>query len=241
MASTDSGRYCAEMHKAFDQHSSKRYTNVLAKHSASLILLALAICASTSANAEIYSCKDEAGRTITSDRPLPDCGNRAIRVLRPDGLQKGEIAAPLTAEQKAQKDAADERRRAQENAIREQKQYDRALMAAFPTVQALEASRKRQVAEIAEEIAAAKRRIELKYPDLQAAQAELEFYKSKPVPGFVRNKIQSAASAILVEDELITAKNSEIEMLNKKYDSDGKRLRELVDPATGKLAQATKH
>ena len=142
---------------------------------------------------------------------------------------------------RSQKEIADEKRRTQENAIREQKQYDRALMAAFPSVQALEASRKRHVAEINEEIAAAKRRIELKYPDLQAARAELEFYKSKPVPGMVRNKIQTAASAILVEDELITAKSSEIELLNKKYDSDGKRLRELVDPVTGKLAQATKH
>lgn len=205
------------------------------------VVLALTVCISAPVEAEIYSCKDEAGRTLTSDRPLPECGNRAIRVLRPDGLQKGEIPVPLTAEQKAQKEIADEKRRTQENAIREQKQYDRALMAAFPSVQALEASRKRHLAEINEEIAAAKRRIELKYPDLQAAKAELEFYKSKPVPGLVRNKIQTAASAILAEDELITAKNSEIELLNKKYDSDGKRLRELVDPVTGKLAQATKH
>lgn len=192
-------------------------------------------------NAEIYSCKDEAGRVLTSDRPLPECGNRSIRILRPDGVQKGEIAAPLTAEQRAQKDIADEKRRTQENAIREQKQYDRALMAAFPSVQALEASRKRQVAEIAEEITAAKKRIELKYPDLQSAKAELEFYKSKPVPGMVKNKIQTAASAILVEDELINTKNSELELLNKKYDSDARRLRELVDPVTGKLAQAIKH
>ena len=205
------------------------------------VLITVFMWISTPVKAEIYSCKDESGRTLTSDRPLPECGNRAIRVLRPDGLQKGEIAVPLTAEQKAQKDIADEKRRTQENVIREQKQYDRALMAAFPSVQALEASRKRHVAEINEEIAAAKRRIELKYPDLQAAKAELEFYKTKPVPGMVRNKIQTAASAILVEDELIIAKNSEIELLNKKYNSDGKRLRELVDPVTGKLAQATKH
>ena len=204
-------------------------------------LIAIALCASMPVKAEIYSCKDETGRTLTSDRPLPECANRVMRVLRPDGLQKGEIAIPLTAEQKVQKDIADEKRRSQENAAREQKQSDRALMAAFPSVQALEASRKRQVAEIAEEIFAAKKRIELKYPDLQAAKAELEFYKTKPAPALVKNKIQTAASAILVEDELITAKNSELEALNKKFDMDGKRLRELIDPVTGKLAQATKH
>lgn len=191
--------------------------------------------------ADLYSCKDEAGRVISSDRPLPECGNRSIRILRSDGVQKGEIAAPLTAEQKIQKEIVDQKKKAQENAQREQNQSDRALVAAFPSLQALEASRKRQVAEITQEISSAKKRIELKYPDLEAANAELEFYKKKPVPNVVKSKIQTAALSILVEDELIATKNSELAQLNKKYDSDGKRLRELSDPVTGKLAQAPKH
>ena len=207
-----------------------------------ILTIALVMCGlSASAYAEIYSCKDESGRVLTSDRPLAECGNRTIRLLRTDGLQKGEIAAPLTVEQRAQKEIDDQKRRVQENALREQKQYDRALIAAFPSVQALEASRKRQVGEIMQEITAAKKRIEFKYPDLEAANAELEFYKTKPPPASLKNKIQTAAHSILVEDELIATKNAEIAMLNKKYDTDGKRLRELMDPVTGKLAQAIKH
>jgi hypothetical protein len=76
---------------------------------------------------------------------------------------------------------------------------------------------------------------------LTAAQNELEFYKGKKVPAVVTNKIQIAANAILVEDELIRAKQAEIVQVQAKFNGDAKRIRELLDPVTGRLAQAVKH
>jgi PBP1b-binding outer membrane lipoprotein LpoB len=191
--------------------------------------------------AEIYTCKDATGRVITSDRPMIECANSAIRVLRPDGATKRLIPAPLNEEQKLQKEIADAKAREETARLRDQKQRDGALTAAFPTMKALEDSRKRQIAEINAEIDTSKKRIESKYPDLKKATAEMEFYRKQAAPYDVKSRIQLAANAILVEDQLIQAKRGEIQALNEKYDSDAKRLRELIDPSTGKLAQAAKH
>jgi hypothetical protein len=192
-------------------------------------------------HAEIFSCKDDAGRIITSDRPIPECSKRDVRVLRQDGLTKGVIPAPLTEEQRKQRDVDLEIKRAKDNQERERLSRDRALVAAYPDMASLEVQRKRQIQDVQVEIEAAKKRILLREPDLKEAQAELEFYRGKKVPGSVNNKISLAASAILVEDELIRAKQQEILTVNSKFDSDARRLREISDGVTGRLAQSTKH
>jgi hypothetical protein len=194
-----------------------------------------------SAKAEIFSCKDETGRMITSDRPIPECSKRDVRVLRQDGLAKGVIPAPLTDEQRKQRDVDLDVKRQKDNQERERLSRDRALVAAYPDLASLEVQRKRQIQDVQVEIEAAKKRILLKEPDLREAQAELEFYRGKKVPGNVNNKIALAASAILVEDELIRAKQQEILTVNSKFDSDAKRLREISDGVTGRLAHSTKH
>jgi hypothetical protein len=192
-------------------------------------------------NAEIFSCKDEAGRIISSDRPIPECSKRDIRVLRQDGLTKGVIPAPLTDEQRKQRDIELEIKRLKDNQERERLSRDRALVAAYPDLASLEVQRKRQIQDVQVEIDAAKKRILLKEPDLKEAKAELEFYRGKKVPGSVNNRIALAASAILVEDELIRAKQQEILTVNSKFDSDAKRLREISDGLTGRLAHSSKH
>jgi hypothetical protein len=191
--------------------------------------------------AEIFSCKDETGRIITSDRPVAECSRRDIRVLRQDGLTKGVIPAPLTEEQRKQRELELEIKRHKENQDRERLARDRALVAAYPDLASLEAQRKRQIQDVQIEIDAAKKRILVKEPDLKEAKAELEFYRGKTVPVNVSNKIALAASAILVEDELIRAKRQEILSMNAKFDADAKRLREITDGVTGRLAQSTKH
>ncbi len=206
-----------------------------------LVIVLVGAALPDSAKAEIFSCKDEAGRVITSDRPIPECSKRDIRVLRQDGLAKGVIPAPLTDEQRKQRDIDLEIKRQKDNQDRERLSRDRALVAAYPDVASLEVQRKRQIQDVQVEIEAAKKRILLKEPDLREAQAELEFYRGKKVPGNVNHKIALAASAILVEDELIRAKQQEILTVNSKFDSDAKRLRELSEVTTGRLAQSTKH
>ncbi len=189
----------------------------------------------------IYSCKDEHGRTITSDRPISECTRRDIRVLRRDGITKEVLPAPLTEDQRKQRDFEEEQRQIRLNQLKEQQTRDRALMAAYPNLEAIEVARQRRLREVQTEIQQSRERILVKYPDLKAVQNEMEFYKGKVAPPLVKGRLQVAATAILVEDELIRNKTQEMVGINAKYDADTQRLRQLIDPATGRVAQATKH
>ena len=60
-------------------------------------LFFLSICIAPGAHATIFMCKDASGRTITSDRPIPECAERTVWEYGNTGSLKREIAAPLTA------------------------------------------------------------------------------------------------------------------------------------------------
>jgi hypothetical protein len=64
-------------------------------------------------HAETYACTDSTGRTIFDVRPPPECKDRDIRILNPDGSVKRNIPAPLTLEQQRERDG-EGRKRAQE-------------------------------------------------------------------------------------------------------------------------------
>ncbi len=194
-----------------------------------------------SVDSHIYSCKDDQGRTITSDRPISECTRRDIRVLRADGITKNVLPAPLTEDQRKQRDTEEEQRQIKLNAQKEQQTRDRALMAAYPNLEAIEVARQRRLREVQTEIQQARERILVKYPDLKSVQNEMEFFKGKPVPSAVKSRLQVAATSILVEDEVIRNKTQEMAVINNKYDSDLQRLKQLIDPSTGKIAQAIKH
>ena len=90
--------------------------------------------------AQIFSCKDAKGRTLTSDRPIAECAG-AVRELREDGAMRREIAAPLTPEQQRLKDEEDARAQMLAHQKREQALRDKALLMAYPSVESLEQMR----------------------------------------------------------------------------------------------------
>ncbi|MDF3035707.1 MAG: hypothetical protein K0S28_981, partial [Paucimonas sp.] len=79
------------------------------------------------ASAQIYMCKDASGRTLTSDRPIPECSNREMREMGKDGVTRRVIAAPLTAEEKRKRTQEEEKKKAEATALEEQRKSDRAL------------------------------------------------------------------------------------------------------------------
>ncbi|MFD2270416.1 DUF4124 domain-containing protein [Undibacterium arcticum] len=115
----------------------------------SLALLALVPVA---ARAEIYICKDGGGHTITSDRPVAECADRVMRVMS-GGLVRREIAAPLTPEQRRQKQVEQDKLRADAVAAEEQRQLDRILLARYQSDLDIEAARKRALQPVQDLIA----------------------------------------------------------------------------------------
>jgi hypothetical protein len=176
----------------------------------------------------IYTCKDEHGRALSSDRPIPECAHRPMLELNNSGVVKREISAPLTKEQLRQKDLDEQQKRVVENLRRQQESRDKGLMLAFANVDALERTRTRQVDDINDNIAAAQRRMISSHQELKVAQAAADAIKGRPVPEAMLRRIRQIAQVILDDDALIVKLRAEHEQINQQFDRDAIRLRMLL-------------
>jgi Domain of unknown function (DUF4124) len=180
----------------------------------------------------IYSCTDDDGRTITSDRPIQACARRPMRELNPDGSLRRTIQPPLTKEQEHEQAAREKQRQEALWARRVQQARDRNLLLMFEDEGALESMRRRGLADIDHEIRLATQRILSLDKELKLAQDAAEEWKRanprKQLPFTFQQRITDAANSILAEDALVRDRNAERERVNSRFDADARRLRELL-------------
>ncbi|MFC6518744.1 DUF4124 domain-containing protein [Undibacterium arcticum] len=201
----------------------------------SLALLALVPVA---ARAEIYICKDGGGHTITSDRPVAECADRVMRVMS-GGLVRREIAAPLTPEQRRQKQVEQDKLRADAVAAEEQRQLDRILLARYQSDLDIEAARKRALQPVQDLIAGSNQAIANAEKQHSSVKAESEFYQNKPLPFTLRRKQEEATRTIQNEQSNIQDQSATIDDINATYDAAMKRYRELRGSDASKPAIAS--
>lgn len=180
-----------------------------------------------SAAGGIYTCTDDKGNKLTSDRPIPACSGREQRLLNRDGSLRRVVPPTLTADERAEQEAAERRaavaRAAQADAVRR----DRNLMARFPN----EAAHRKAREAALDTVRVAMRATESRLAELTAArkplEEEAEFYKGKPLP--IRLKQQIDANDAGVEAQKVAAQNQEAEVvrINRLYDVELAHLRQL--------------
>lgn len=194
------------------------------------------LLAAGSAHAQIYMCKDAAGRTITSDRPIPECADRVIRELDTAGRTRREIRPPPTAEEKRQKDLQEEKRKADELAADEQRRNDRLLRSRFRSEDDLNAARAQSIAVVEEQLKRERARLASSEKQQQRTQAEIESLKKRnaPVPVSMQQQLDDEAQSANDTMNKIQEHEAEIAQINAKYDAMLKRYREMAGVATGK-------
>lgn len=201
----------------------------LAKPWFCLSLALLPVCS----QAQIFTCKDAAGRMLSADRPIQECANRPMREISREGWVRREIAAPLTAEQKRQLQLQDEQRKAQQVALEEQRQFDRVLMMRYSSEASIETARKRELQLQQEKLQEAGRLIIDAERSSAEARAEAEFHKKKNLlPANLLQKRDLAEQAIRTGKQDISQIEAAIVQTNVRYDSTLKRFRELSAPDT---------
>lgn len=189
------------------------------------------------AQTRIYTCKDASGRTLTSDRPLPECQGREGRVLSGQGTTVQKIDAPLTPEQIAAREAEQHKKREEDERRREQARKDKALLNTYSSLDDIENKRQRALAQVEREMRESERRISLL--DRQAAEnrAEAEFYKKKALPPELKRRVDENEASIRAERHLYEAKKGEVAQVNARFDEDRRRYVDLtgaVNPAPEK-------
>ncbi len=192
------------------------------------------------AQTRIYTCKDASGKTITSDRPLPECQGREGRVLSGQGATVQKIDAPLTPEQIAAREAEQQKKREEEERRREQLRKDKALLNTYASLDDIESKRQRALAQVEREMRESERRVSLLERQASENRAEAEFYKKKALPPELKRRVDENEAALRAEKGLYGAKKGEVAQVNVKFDEDRKRYIELTGVATPTAEKAPK-
>jgi len=189
----------------------------------------LAFAASVVAQAGIYSCTDAKGRTITADRPIPECTDRAQRELSSSGLLKRQMGPSLTAHEQAAHDEkatqlADLRAREAE-----ERRRDKALLLRYPTPAVHDQERAAALQQIDEVIkASSKRKGELADQRMTLA-GELEFYVKdlSKTPGSLKRRLEENDSSALVQQKFIADQDQEKKRVNQRFNEELVKLKQL--------------
>jgi hypothetical protein len=196
-----------------------------------LLLLAVAAGPSSFAAQTIFCCHDQSGRQVCGDILPPACYARAYRELGDSGRTARAVAAPLTAEQRAQRAADEQRRKEQERALNEQKRKDQALLNTYGSPKDIEVMRSRAERDLAAAIRASEEKIGEILKQRKRFEDEAEFYRNRPLPVEVVKGLRDADNEIKSQESVIESKKKDQEAIRLKYDEDLRRFLELSQRA----------
>lgn len=203
--------------------------------SAALALCALALPPAAPAQAAgpvpsvagIYTCVDAQGRRLTSDRPIPDCVSREQRVLNRDGSVRQVVPPTLTAEERAEREAAQRQaelaRAAQADAVRR----DRNLMARYPNEAAHRKAREAALDTVRVAMRITEKRVKELAAERKPLLDEAEFYQGRMLPAQLKQALDNNEAAVVAQRQSAANQEQELARINRLYDLELDRLRLL--------------
>ena len=186
-----------------------------------------AIFSNRAMNGTVYCCNDSSGKQVCGDILPQACIGRAYREVGRSGTTLRHVSAPMTAEQRAQRQAEEEQRKIEAAKRKEQELKDRALLETYGNERDIEAMRTRAENDILQAISAAESKIETAKKGRKKFEDEAEFYQKKPMPPDVKKGLKEADIEIEAQESVIVAKKKELETVRAKYDEEKARFIEL--------------
>lgn len=182
---------------------------------------------SAMAAAGIYSCIDNTGKRLTSDRPIPECLDREQRVLNKDGSQRQTLPPRMNAEERAIEDERLRQKAQAEAAQKDAIRRDRNLMLRFPDEATHNKAREAALDDLRKGIEVSDRHLKDLQEDRKPLLAETEFYKGKRLPGKLKSKLEANEAQQQAQKDIIQNQTAETARVNALYDAELKRLRRL--------------
>ena len=201
-----------------------------------LVVLTLA---AAPAAATMYVCTTPAGKTITADRPPPECANVTIRELRSDGSVRRVIDPPPTPEQRKAQSEQAQREQQQKEAKRAQARQDIALLETYASEKDIEAARKAALTSRQAMIDRSKKRLETFAAERKKLDEEVEFYVNRKIPDKLEHAIEANTSLVEAEQRLIGEMQADMARINKRFDTEAERYRDLMSAGARPLVRAS--
>lgn len=181
-----------------------------------------------------YRCVTKAGRKYYGSTIPPQCTGELVEALSAQGTLLFRIEPPLTAEQKAAKEAeelkaaADEAARKEAQKVAEvQARRDRALLDTYSDESDIERVRARALASNREAAAQVEQRI----AQLKNRQAHLAKEAEKnptAVPEKVQQDMKAVAYDLSLQEQLLESRKREAAEINARYDEEKRKYRQLT-------------
>ena len=204
-------------------------------------LAAAVICGLTSPPAaraveptpRIYQCVLPDGRRVTSDKPIVECMNagKSQRELNLDGSEKGIVEAPLTEDEKAERDLIRRQREAERTAYDIEVRRDRDMVKRFPSEAAHGKAREKSLDDVASAVRISEARIKLLLLDRKPLLDEAEFYIGKPLPTKLKLAIDANDAALEAQRSLVQNQQTEVIRINALVGQAMKATLGKADPA----------
>jgi len=186
------------------------------------------LLAAPAASAALYVCIDAKGKTITADRPPPECGNVPIKELRSDGSVRRVIQPPLTDEQRRAQNEKARRDNQEQESKRTQARRDIALMETYAGEAEIESARKAALNSRQVVIDRSRQRLEAFGAERVKLEHEAEFYANRKLPEKLERALESNKELAQAEHRLIADMQADMLRINKRFDGELGRFRELV-------------
>ena len=177
----------------------------------------------------IYTCVDSKGRTITADRPIPECADRSQRELTPSGVLKRNLGPALTDHEQAAQDEKDRRLAEKRAREAEDKRRDRALLQRYPARPAHDQERAAALVQVDEVIKESnKRRVEL-LDQRRVIANDFEFYVKDPsrAPASLKRRLEENEKNLSGQQKFIGDQEQEKRRVNQRFDNELARLTQL--------------
>lgn len=193
-----------------------------------LALLALPFGAQAQGGRTIFCCEDDAGRPACGDTLPPVCFGKAYREISPQGTVRRYVAAPLTAEEIARRQAEERQRKAEEARALQQRRLDEALLETYASLGDLDAQRDRSLADAGKSMQEQRRRLEELEARRQKLAEEQEFYRDRELPPELANELRVIEAEMAAQRVVLDAKTRELETIRSRFDEDRRRYLELT-------------
>lgn len=177
----------------------------------------------------VYTCIDDRGRRLTSDRPIPECIDREQRVLGKSGTEVKRLGPTLTENERTVLEAQ-RRKEAEDKAqIAEERRKERALVARFPHKEAHDAERNAALDQVDDLTKIAQKRIAELQEQRAKFDTEMEFYKKAPhqAPMHLRRAIAENEDHIAEQLRFIAGQAQEKRRVHQRFDTELAYLRKL--------------
>ena len=189
--------------------------------------LSLAVAART------YCCTDKAGRKVCGDTLPEQCEDRAYKEFGDKGRVRN-VEAPLTAEQRVQRDA-DAARKQEEERIAGEQRLVLAPLNTYGSEKDIDILRDRAVADMEATGKQTRDKYDAALKRKKQLETELEFYAKKPAPATLKSQVKENEVEIAAHRKALDDKQKDIEAAVAKFESDRQRFRALMQ-GSGKIA-----